>query len=497
MKLTELLIYPEITIQCHDNPDPDALACGFALYTYFQEKGKKVRLVYSGRQRIRKSNLLLMIDRLQIPVQYMEPDAGKQNGLLITVDCCYGEGNVTKLIADRIAVIDHHPNETKEKLAEINPMLGSCSTLVWKMLLEAGFVLSERKDVNTALYYGLLTDTGNFAELHHPLDRDMMDSLNYEKSLISLFCNSNISIEDMVIAGKAMINYRYYPEKRCCLIEAEACDPNLLGLISDLALQVDKFEVCIVYNEQSDGYKLSVRSCVREIRANELAAFLTEAVGNGGGHADKAGGFIFRKRLEETAPGSSMSEYFDRKINLYYGLCRVIDVRSYVPELTGMEEYEKNILKLGYVNPTDFLPTGSKVLVRTLEGDIELTLDGSFYIMVGLAGEVYPIRISEFEKSYERSDEPYSPVLEYMPTIRSYADGFVYDLSKYAKTCISLGKNHILARPVTEILKIFTLWDSEKYYLGMPGDYLACRKENPQDIYIVNKDIFHKTYHKL
>lgn len=498
MTLKQLLAFDEITIQCHDNPDPDALASGYALYQYFLEKGKKVSLIYSGKLTIRKSNLILMIDRLQIPIRYVEPNEKKINGLLLTVDCCYGEGNVTKFAADRVAVIDHHPNEIREELVEINPTLGSCATLVWKLLLEDGFDLSERKDINTALYYGLLTDTGNFVELHHPVDRDMMDSLNYEKTTINLLNNCNISIDDMVIAGKAMINYHFYPEKKCCMIEAESCDPNLLGLISDLTLQVDEFEVCVVFNEQSDGYKLSVRSCVKEVRANELAAFLTEAVGSGGGHDDKAGGFIFRKKLDAVAPGVSASEYVERKINLYYGLSRIIDVRTYEPDLTGMEEYEKNRINLGYVDPLEILPIGTRVLIRTLEGDVELTLDGSFYIMIGLKGEVYPIRVSEFEKKYERLKLLYQCIKsEYQPNIRSYTDGQVYELYAYAKSCVSLDSNHVFARQIAEIVKIFTLWDTEKYYLGMPGDYLACRVDNPKDIYIVEQDIFHKTYHKV
>ena len=34
MKLAELEKYNPITIQCHDNPDADALASGFGLYSY-------------------------------------------------------------------------------------------------------------------------------------------------------------------------------------------------------------------------------------------------------------------------------------------------------------------------------------------------------------------------------------------------------------------------------------------------------------------------------
>lgn len=49
MRLQELERFEEIVIQCHDNPDADALASGFGLYRYFSQKGKRVRFVYSGR----------------------------------------------------------------------------------------------------------------------------------------------------------------------------------------------------------------------------------------------------------------------------------------------------------------------------------------------------------------------------------------------------------------------------------------------------------------
>ena len=41
-------------------------------------------------------------------------------------------------------------------------------------------------------------------------------------------------------------------------------------------LQVDKFDVCVVFNETQDGYKLSVRSCIKEVNASELVQFLTD-----------------------------------------------------------------------------------------------------------------------------------------------------------------------------------------------------------------------------
>ena len=85
MKLSELLAFNEIVVQCHDNPDADAIASGFALFCYLKEQGKKVSLIYGGTNRIRKSNLMLMLQTLSIPIKYC--DSLEAPELLVTVDC--------------------------------------------------------------------------------------------------------------------------------------------------------------------------------------------------------------------------------------------------------------------------------------------------------------------------------------------------------------------------------------------------------------------------
>ena len=55
MKLSELLAYDNIVIQCHDNPDADTIACGFGVYLYLKSKGKEPRLIYGGQNVIRKN----------------------------------------------------------------------------------------------------------------------------------------------------------------------------------------------------------------------------------------------------------------------------------------------------------------------------------------------------------------------------------------------------------------------------------------------------------
>lgn len=509
MRLTELQHYHSVTIQCHDNPDADAIASGFALYSYFASLGKQVQLVYAGRNQIQKSNLLLMVDKLHIPIIYIgdikaytqQEPTGKTPGLLITVDCQYGAGNVTCLPAEDVAIIDHHQVEVENvEKCEINPHLGSCSTLVWNMLRDVGYQIEDTK-LGTALYYGLYTDTNQFSEIYNPLDMDMREAVPCEKTLITLFRNSNLSLQEMEIAGVAMIRYIYNDDYRYAIIKSKPCDPNILGLISDFLIQVAEVDICAVYNDLKDGYKFSVRSCVKEVQANELAAFIADGVGSGGGHLEKAGGFISKTLYENAYPTLHSEAFFSQRLNDYFDYCEIIYAEEYEIDLSDMKTYVKKQVPMGYLEATDILPVGTPITIRTLEGDVDMTVEPDLIIMIGIKGEVYPNHRDKFERSYVVTDKLYcTDELHahnntlYQPTVHNRETGEVMQLADYAKICIASGGTYIYARELTGRVKVFTAWDREKYMLGRAGDYLAVRCDDKHDIYVVEQDIFYKTY---
>lgn len=500
MKLAQLEQFNPITVQCHDNPDADALASGFGLYTYFKDKGKDVRLVYAGRNQIQKKNLTMMVSKLNIPVMYLENTDIPIEGLLITVDCQYGAGNVTKMSAENVAMIDHHKVEIFDvPLAEIRPALGSCSTLVWHMMKEEGFSFEGRYELGTALYYGLLSDTNQFSEIYNPLDMDMRDALPCKKNMINQLRYSNISLQELELAGLALTRYIYNDDYRYAIIKANPCDPNILGLISDFLLQTDGVDTCIVYNEQKEGFKFSVRSCVKEVRADELADFLADNIGSGGGHSEKAGGFIGKNRYEERYPTLHTEAYFSERMNDYFDHCQIIDAETYDIDVTSMSAYTKRKLPQGFVMAKELMPAGTPITIRTLEGDVDMTVEEDTIFVIGLRGDVYPISRENFNKRYQATDEKYNLQeytlqADYAPTIRNRFDGNSKKIVPFAKICIPMGETHIYAKMLTEMVKVFPVWDRDKYMLGMPGDFLAVRCEDRHDIYIVERDIFYKSY---
>ncbi|MDR2444203.1 MAG: hypothetical protein LBE31_11890, partial [Deltaproteobacteria bacterium] len=50
----EIVKYRDIVIQCHDVPDADSIASGFALQRLLASRGVKARLIYGGPAAITK-----------------------------------------------------------------------------------------------------------------------------------------------------------------------------------------------------------------------------------------------------------------------------------------------------------------------------------------------------------------------------------------------------------------------------------------------------------
>ena len=497
-QLSDLAGFREIVIQCHDNPDADALASGYALRWYLERKGIAARFVYGGANVITKSNLVLMNEDLGINCEHVE--SLDEPELLITVDCQYGESNVTAFSAKTVAVIDHHQVSCElPAMSEVRSNYGSCSTVMFELLRAEGIDINEDKNLATALYYGLMTDTGDFTEISHPSDRDLRDLAAFNKALITLFRNSNLSIEELRIAGDALKNTTVNEERFYGIVEAGLCDSNILGIISDMFLEVDGVHSCVVYNILPSGVKYSVRSCVKEVKANELASFLAENLGGGGGHLVKAGGFLKKDLIVKAGVryekddisrfiAARMNEYFDTSVILYAG--------EYRADLSEYSRYRKKMFHVGFVQAADLAAPGREVAIRTLEGDIDMTIEEDTYIILNVNGEIYPIQRAKFERSYRVADEPYVYPGEYPPNVIDNATGERIPLLPFAKSCISVGGDGIYAKEITGRVKVFTMWDRDKYYLGRTGDYLAVRVDDPSDVYVIEGGIFAKTYEK-
>ncbi len=491
MKLSDLLKYNEIVIQCHDNPDADALSSGYAVYWYLKKMGKKPKFIYRGINKIRKSNLLIMIKELNVPVKYV-PDFDKVPELLVLVDCQYGQKNVTTTRANNLAVIDHHRVAgILPEMSEVRSSMGSCATVIWDMLRQEGVNVNENRNLSTALYYGLFTDTNKLSEVSHPLDRDMIDTLDVNKSLIKEMSSSNITLDELKITGTAIIGSEYSDRNRFLIMEAEPCDPIILGVISDFSMETENVDACIAFYSTPAEIKFSVRSCVKEVHANELAEFIADDIGGGGGHLYKAGGVLWPERLPDI---ESIRDFIRERVESYFDLYEVIYAEKTLMDTSDMRLYEKQPQPLGTLKMDEVFPVGTLVEIRTMEGDISARIGEDTYLMIGMEGEVYPISEEKLKKSYKFTGKPFEGIFEYDPSIRNMESEERMNVMKFAKEVISSGGSRIYAKPLTRYVKLFTRWDEEKYYSGNPGDYIAVRSDDLHDMYIIRGRLFDKLY---
>lgn len=504
MKLSSLLCYNSIVIQCHDNPDADAICSGYVLYRYFSDKGKKVRFIYSGNFEISKSNLVYLIERLHIPIEYVTKLSSKPE-LLLMADCQYGEGNVHKFSAQNVAVIDHHQvSTTLPKLNEVRSNLGSCCTAIWYLLkLEEEEDFFDKK-ISTALYYGLYSDTNAFSEISHPLDRDMIESLDYDKSLILKLKNMNLTLREAKVAGVAMLGIEYHENGKYAILKSDPCDPNILGLIGDFIIAIDSVDVCIVYSILSFGVKFSIRSCSKETRADELASFLANKIGSGGGHVEKAGGLLKNElikkqypeyvEIEDMAARYSISNIIKERLNTYFDDCDIIYAKKASIDQKSMKKYRSSNLVVGVIDPKDFVAPGSMAIIRTLSGDKNIEIKNKTMLVITENGDVVPITNDHYLRNYTKTRKKFRLSTDYNPTIKIADTGKTYVLMDYVKPFISTGNMNIKAKKLTKMTKLFTYWDNEKYMLGQKGDYIAISQDDEHNIFIIDKNQFKKTY---
>lgn len=108
LDLIEILKNHTVYIQTHNFPDPDAIASAFGLQQFLAYHGIEATLCYDGK--IDRLSAKKMLETFGI-VMHSKNDLWdmKEDDLIVLVDSQKLNSNVTDLIGDEVACIDHHP----------------------------------------------------------------------------------------------------------------------------------------------------------------------------------------------------------------------------------------------------------------------------------------------------------------------------------------------------------------------------------------------------
>ena len=287
----------EIFIQPHNVPDPDAIASSLGMYYLLSHRGiQKLAIVYD--QEIEKANSLKMLELFKVPlVRASDAYSLGEEDWGVWIDAQKGNANITDLPIDEVAVIDHHEYKggMGYRFEDIRPQAGSCSAIVAEWFFENN--IEPPRPIATALLYGIFMDTDNLTRGASDLDIDMFYKL-YSLSDIGMIVElkgNEISVKDLDLYAEAFKTVEIYDEM--AFLRLKNVNDSLLGAAGDIVVSVAGVEIVVACAMRETGIKLSVRSTNINVKASDLARYLTEGCGVGGGHDNMAGGFIPKDKL--------------------------------------------------------------------------------------------------------------------------------------------------------------------------------------------------------
>ena len=313
-----------VYIQTHNYPDADTLCSAQILKNILGKYNIEAKIIYYGD--IVKPNLVKMVELFNIKADKIDDRINAE--LLINVDCQYGEANVYKVYNDNLIVIDHHidcnRNTSTIRIKNVDNRFKSCTTLIYdkiiKEFVKNKFITEQEISyIYSLVYYGLLTDTNNFTESLGKEDNKIKYFLEQTELLmtskINYLINENISISDLKVIANSFDNLVIIEDIKAIYVEVQSCDPNVLGVISDMLLSLSDIDIVVAFMNTKVDYKLSIRSDNPQVKANELVNYFTSLIGSGGGHFKKAGGVINIKKFSKL--NLNISDYIQIKLHAF------------------------------------------------------------------------------------------------------------------------------------------------------------------------------------
>lgn len=282
-----------VYIQMHNFPDPDAIASAFGLQELLKYRGIEATICYKGK--IERYSTEKMCQLLAIELENIEDITEKlsDNDEVILVDAQKGNSNIINIAGDEIICIDHHPTfeQQEYQFTDIRPEVGACASIIAQYFMENDIPMDAR--IATALSFGIRMDTKNLSRGVSKLDMEMLYQMFdlCDQDVIHNLENSNLYFEDLLAYSKAIYSIQVY-DNVSFADTGRDCPEGLIASVSDFMLALVEVTFSIVYSRKSDGIKLSIRSEGSKLDAGKVVREALEGIGNGGGHAEMAGGFV-------------------------------------------------------------------------------------------------------------------------------------------------------------------------------------------------------------
>jgi len=280
------VVFPEDTVAVIINADPDAMASALALKRLFWRKVKKT-LIYHVNT-IKRADNLALIKLLKIKQQHIRNlnSTDMTRWAILDSQPSHYE-QLSKFQFD--IIIDHHPlvPGSVGRFVDIKEDYGANATIMTEYLRAAKIKPSPR--LATALFYGIKTDTDNFARPTTPND---INAFRY----LYPFANINMikKIESSEMTRKSLNSLRMalenlvFVKDKAVIHMGKVNDPDTLVIIADFFLKMAEVTWCIVSGVYGQKLIVIFRNAGFRLDAGKTAKKLFGKWGSAGGHSTAA-----------------------------------------------------------------------------------------------------------------------------------------------------------------------------------------------------------------
>jgi bifunctional oligoribonuclease and PAP phosphatase NrnA len=293
----ELRASGRFLLTTHEGPDGDALGSLLALHQILGQLGKDSVMFLGAKE------FPLPVEYRFLPMEevFHEPPADVVDRVLVFLDC----GNIDRMPVDflqrdgaRVINIDHHHDNTRFGSLNLVDTEASCTAeIVFELSNRLGTQLTP--EIASALYVGLVTDTGRFSYENtraaaHRMAAELIDAgVDVDDTNRRLY--ERMPIEKLKLLARALDNVERFDEERLAATYISLDDYEQTGGsevltegIIDFVRALEGTKVAAVIRDKTDGgrsaRKVSLRSSDGAVDVSAVAA-----KHGGGGHRRAAG----------------------------------------------------------------------------------------------------------------------------------------------------------------------------------------------------------------
>ncbi|MHC5108743.1 MAG: DHH family phosphoesterase [Planctomycetota bacterium] len=286
--------YAEVVVIMHNNPDPDAMAAGWALTLMIHRKlHKPVRLIARGP--VLRAENLQFLKLLEPPVQLIDEYEKSVGHAPILIDCSPGAQN--HLLGGRqapVAVVDHHESRGdgfRIRFRDARPHVTASASIVTRYLREQR--IEPTSKLATALVYAIRTE---MIGSHKPLARIDHSALRWlsgyaDYDVLAAIENPPLPqsyYEEMLLGLDRVLSYS---DCALCFLP-RLRTPETVAEFADLLIRCEGLTCVLCAGRIGDDLMLSARSQDEDRAALSLLGQVLEGIGHFGGHRHRAAGSV-------------------------------------------------------------------------------------------------------------------------------------------------------------------------------------------------------------